>query len=61
MTPDTERPERTLDTVLTELNELQLRFVWARATSRFDKQAADIAGCHEKTPAKWRQRGIPID
>ena len=53
--------ERTLDDVLAELNPLQLAFVKARAVMRFDKHAADEAGCHEKTPIRWRKLGIPID
>ena len=53
--------EHTLDEVLDELNPLQLAFVRARAVTRFDKQAANIAKCHEKTPIRWRKLGIPID
>jgi alkylhydroperoxidase/carboxymuconolactone decarboxylase family protein YurZ len=53
--------ERTLDQVLAELNDLQLSFVIARVNTRFDREAAAIVNCHEKTPAKWRDRGVPID
>ena len=58
MTADT---ERTLAETLDQLNSLQLAFVKARAITRFDRQAAEIAQCHEKTPIRWRQKGIPID
>lgn len=50
-----------LDKVLSQLNTLQLRFVEARVDTRFDGEAADIAGCSPVTPRKWRQKGIPID
>ena len=53
--------ERTLDEVLDELNDLQLKFVLARVNARFDHQAAQAAGIHGKTPIRWRKKGVPID
>ena len=57
MTGDTDR----LDEVLSQLNALQLKFVEARIDTRFDREAAAKAGCHEKTPIKWRKDGVPIN
>ncbi len=53
--------ERTLATVLSELNELQLKFVMYRINTNTDTAAAKLAGIHSKTPIKWRKIGVPID
>ena len=56
-----EDTERTVDDVMAELNDNQRKFVLARLNTRFDRDATEQCGLHEKTPAAWRQRGIPID
>jgi len=56
--PDT---EQQFAEVWNRLNNLQRRWVLARLSVRFDREASVQVGCHEKTPIKWRQTGIPID
>jgi hypothetical protein len=53
--------ERALDEVLAELNQLQLRYVVARVTARFDKDAAKQVGVHPSSVAKWKMDGVPVD
>lgn len=56
--PDT---EQQFSVVWEQLNNLQRRWVLARLSTRFDREASAEVGCHEKTPIKWRKTGIPID
>jgi hypothetical protein len=58
MIPDT---EQQFSEVWEQLNNLQRRWVLARLTTRFDVEACREVGCHEKTPIKWRKKGVPID